>query len=101
MAKFVWFLVYTAVVFCRNFDTENVDRRILLNSPDLFHTQIQDIQRELETVKSQLATQVNINNAQQAEIDSLKRVTNKQHTTQGNIVVQVIWVCLLKIQLNH
>lgn len=74
---------------------------MLLNSPDLFHTQIQDIQRELETVKSQLATQVNINNAQQAEIDSLKRVTNKQYTTQGNIVIQVIWVCLLKIQLNH
>lgn len=90
MTQFVWFLVYTAVVFCRDFDTENVDKRILLNDPDLFHTQIQAIQRELETVKFQLATQVNINNAQQAEIDSLKRVTNNQHTTQGNIVIQVI-----------
>lgn len=96
MTQFVWFLVYTAVVFCRDFDTENVDKRILLNDPDLFHTQIQAIQRELETVKSQVATQVNINNAQQAEIDSLKRVTNNQHTTQGNIVIQVIKVCLLK-----
>lgn len=90
MKQFVWFLVYTAVVFCRNVDTENVDKRILLNDPDLFHTQIQAIQRELETVKSQLDTQVNINNAQQAEIDSLKRVTNNRHTTQGNIVIQVI-----------
>lgn len=90
MTQFVWFLVYTGVVFCRDFEIENVDKRILLNDPDLFHTQIQDIQRELETVKSQLATQVNINNAQQAEIDSLKRVTNNQHITQGNIVIQVI-----------
>lgn len=90
MTQFVWFLVYTAVVFCRDFDTENVDKRILLNDPDLFHTQIQAIQRELETVKSQLSTQVNINNAQQAEIDYLKRVTDNQHTTQGNIVIQVI-----------
>lgn len=90
MTKFVWSLVFTAVVFCRHFNAKNVDKRILLIDPDLVHSQVQAIQQELQGLKTQLASQININNAQQAEINSLKRVTNNQHTTQGNIVILVI-----------
>lgn len=85
MVKFVLYLVFTVVVFGPHFNAEkNVDKRILLNDPDLVHTQIQAIQRELETVKTQLAAQVNINSAYQAEIDSLKR-SNNQPSSQGNV----------------
>lgn len=90
MTKFVWSLVFTAVVFCRHFHAKNVDKRILLIDPDLVHSQVQAIQQELQVLKTQLASQININNAQQAEINSLKRITNNQHTTQGNIVILVI-----------
>lgn len=61
------------VVFSPHFNAENVDKRILMNDPDLVHSQVQAIQRELEKVKTQLAAQVDINTAYQAEIDSLKR----------------------------
>lgn len=44
-----------------------------MNDPDLVHSQVQAIQRELEKVKTQLSAQVDINTAYQAEIDSLKR----------------------------
>lgn len=84
MVKFVLYLVFIVVVFGPHFNAENVDKRILLNDPDLVHTQIQAIQRELETVKTQLAAQVNINSAYQAEIDSLKR-SNNQPSSQGNV----------------
>lgn len=90
MTKFVWSLVFTAVVFCRHFNPKNVDKRILLNDPDLVHSQVQAIQQELQELKTPIASQININNAQQAEINSLKRVTNNQHTTQGNIVINVM-----------
>lgn len=88
MAKFVWSLVCTVVVFCRHLKAEeNVNKRMLLNSPDLVDTQVQAIQRELETVKSQLSSQVNTIAAQQKEINSLKRATNNLHTAQGNILI--------------
>lgn len=88
MAKFVLYFVFTIVGFGPHFNAENVDKRILLNDPDLVHTQIQAIQRELETIKTQLAAQVNINSAYQAEVDSLKRSTN-QHSSQGS--TYTIW----------
>lgn len=84
MVKFVLYFVFTIVGFGPHCNAEIVDKRILLNDPDLVHTQIQAIQQELETVKTQLAAQVNINSAYQAEIDSLKRSTN-QHSSKGNI----------------
>lgn len=72
MAKFVSYLIFTSLYF-PHFNAENVDKRILMNDPDLVHSQVQAIQRELEKVKTQLAAQVDINTAYQAEIDSLKR----------------------------
>lgn len=54
MAKFVLYFVFTIVGFGPHFNAENVDKRILLNDPDLVHTQIQAIQRELETLKPNL-----------------------------------------------
>lgn len=84
MAKFVLYFVFTIVGFGPHFNAENIDKRILLNDPDLVHSQIQAIQQELETVKTQLAAQVNINSAYQAEIDSLKRFNN-QYSSQGNV----------------
>lgn len=84
MAKFGSYFLFTVVVFGPHFKAETVDKRILLNDPGLVHTQIQAIQRELETVKTQLAAQVNINSAYQAEIDSLKR-SNNQPSSQGDV----------------
>lgn len=84
MAKFVWSLVFTVVVFCRHFNAEYVDKRILLNDPDLVHTQIQAIQQELETIKTKLTNTIT---AQQAEIESLKQVTNNRYANQGNILL--------------
>lgn len=92
MAKFVWSLVFTVVVFCRHLKAEeNVNKRMLLNSPDLV-----DTQRELETVKSQLSSQVNTIAAQQKEINSLKRATNNLHTAQGNILILYIFYVSFK-----
>lgn len=97
MAKFVWSLVFTVVVFCRHLKTEeNVNKRMLLNSPDLVDTQVQAIHRELETVKSQLSSQVNTIAAQQKEINSLKRATNNLHTAQGNILILYIFYVSFK-----
>lgn len=84
MAKFVWSLVFTVAVFCRDFNAKNVDKRILMNDPDLFHSQIQSVQQELEKVNSHLTNTIA---AQQAEIESLKQVTNNRYANQGNIVI--------------
>lgn len=88
MARFVWSLVFTVFVFGRHLNANevNVDKRILLNDPDLVHTQVHAIQQELEKVKTQLTNSIV---AQQAEIDSLKRIINNQHSTQGNILIRV------------
>lgn len=102
MAKFVWSLVFTVVVFCRHLKAEeNVNKRMLLNSPDLVDTQVQAIQRELETVKSQLSSQVNTIAAQQKEINSLKRATNNLHTAQGNILILYIFYVSFKRMLVY
>lgn len=88
MVRFVWSLVFTVFVFGRHLNANevNVDKRILLNDPDLVHTQVHAIQQELEKVKTQLTNSIV---AQQAEIDSLKRIINNQHSTQGNILIRV------------
>lgn len=83
MAKFVLSLVFTVVVFCRHFNAKDVDKRILMNDPDLFHSQIQAVQLELEKVNSHLTNTIA---AQQAEIESLKQVNNR-YANQGNIVI--------------
>lgn len=55
-----------------------------MNDPDLFHSQIQAVQLELEKVNSHLTNTIA---AQQAEIESLKQVTNNRYANQGNIVI--------------
>lgn len=84
MAKFVCSIVFTVVAFCRHFNANNVDKRILMNDPDLFHSQIQAVQQELEKVNSHLTNTIA---AQQAEIESLKQITNNRYANQGNIVI--------------
>lgn len=84
------YTVYISVIrlyqtnFCRHFNAKNVDKRILLNDPNLFHSQIQAIQQELEKVKSHL---INTIAAKQAEIESLKQVTNNRYANQGNTLI--------------
>lgn len=88
MARFARSLVFTVFVYRRhlNADEVNVDKRILLNDPDLLHTQVHAIQQDLERVKTQLTNRIV---AQQAEIDFLKGIINNQHSTQGNILIRV------------
>lgn len=76
MVEFVWSLVFTVVVFCQHLNAKKHDKRVLLNDPNLVHTQIQAIQQELKYVKSYLTNTIA---TQQAEIDSLKRATNNQY----------------------
>lgn len=84
MARFAWSLVFTVFVYRRhlNADEVNVDKIILLNDLDLVHA----IQQDLERVKTQLSNSIV---PKQAEIDSLKRIINNQHSTQGNILIRV------------
>lgn len=77
-------LVYSFYGCCRHFNANNVDKRILMNDPDLFHSQIQAVQQELEKVNSHLTNTIA---AQQAEIESLKQITNNRYANQGNIVI--------------
>lgn len=73
MAEFVWSRVFTVVVFCQHLKATSIDKRVLLNYPNLVHTRIQAIQQELEYVKSHLTNTIA---AQPAEIDSFKRAPN-------------------------
>lgn len=97
IAKFVFnsYLIFTVVVFCPHFNAENVDKRILLKDPDLVHSQVQTILRELETVKTQLATQVNINSTKKRKLILLNAPTinlqAKVHVTLETVSIHEIY----------
>jgi regulator of replication initiation timing len=79
--RVVYFEIFCLVIVVTRC-SRDADKRILLDDPHLLQSQIQTLQQDLLNLKNQLNAQVNTNNAQQAEINSLKRSAD-QPTNQG------------------